>query len=55
MKEGMKMVAKNFDEYLAAIPAKERAVPEELRRTIKGAAPNAKRCVRYGIPAFMYH
>jgi uncharacterized protein YdhG (YjbR/CyaY superfamily) len=46
---------KDVDEYLAPVPAKERAVLEELRRTIKAAAPMAEEGISYGMPAFLYH
>jgi uncharacterized protein YdhG (YjbR/CyaY superfamily) len=47
--------AQDVDEYLAAVPAKERAVLEELRRTIRAAAPMAEERISYRIPAFLYH
>lgn len=47
--------AQDVDEYLAAVPAKERAVLEELRRTIRAAAPMAEERISYRMPAFMEH
>lgn len=47
--------AQDVDEYLAAVPAKERAVLEELRRTIRAAAPMAEERISYRMPAFLYH
>ena len=47
--------AKDVDEYLAAVPAKERAVLEELRRTIRAAAPMAQERISYRMPAYLYH
>jgi uncharacterized protein YdhG (YjbR/CyaY superfamily) len=43
---------KSFDEYLAALPAHQRAALEKLRKTIRAAAPNAEECISYGLPAF---
>jgi uncharacterized protein YdhG (YjbR/CyaY superfamily) len=56
MKGGTKAgPAKDVDEYLASVPAKERAVLEDLRRTIRQAAPMAEERISYRMPAFMYH
>ncbi len=43
------------DDYLAALPAKERAVLEELRRVIKSAAPQAEEVISYRIPLYKHH
>jgi uncharacterized protein YdhG (YjbR/CyaY superfamily) len=43
---------KTIDEYLARVPASQRAALEKLRRAIKAAAPRAEECISYGIPAF---
>jgi uncharacterized protein YdhG (YjbR/CyaY superfamily) len=40
------------DEYIAAFPPDVRAVLEELRLTIRDAAPGAKEVISYGMPAF---
>ena len=56
MKTGMKAAtAKDVDEYLASVPAQDRAVLEALRRTIRAAAPMAEEKISYGMPAFLYH
>lgn len=44
--------AKDVDEYLAAIPEKERIALEDLR---KDAAPMAKERISYRIPTYKYH
>ena len=44
--------AKTIDEYLAALNEDERAALEELRKTIRAAAPNAEECISYQLPAF---
>jgi uncharacterized protein YdhG (YjbR/CyaY superfamily) len=36
---------KTVDEYLAALPEKERAVLQELRETITSAAPEAQEVI----------
>jgi uncharacterized protein YdhG (YjbR/CyaY superfamily) len=45
----------SVEEYLAALPEERRAVMEELRRTIKAAAPEATELISYGMPAFKSH
>lgn len=47
--------AKDVDEYLAAIPEKERIALEDLRKVIKDAAPMAKERISYRIPTYKYH
>ena len=42
----------NVDDYLAKVPEGERAALEELRKTIKAAAPNAEEIISYQIPTF---
>jgi uncharacterized protein YdhG (YjbR/CyaY superfamily) len=42
------------DDYLAALPAKERAVLQELRRVIKSAAPEAEEVISYNIPLYKH-
>ena len=56
MKERTKTVpAQDVDEYLASVPVKEWAVLEDLRRTIRTAAPMAEERISYGMPAYKYH
>jgi uncharacterized protein YdhG (YjbR/CyaY superfamily) len=43
------------DDYLAALPTKERAVLQELRQTIKAAAPEAEEVISYRIPLYKHH
>jgi len=42
-------------DYLAALPDERRAVLEQLRRTIKAAAPEATEAIAYQMPAFRIH
>jgi uncharacterized protein YdhG (YjbR/CyaY superfamily) len=44
--------SQDVDEFLAAIPERERAVLQRLRETIRAAAPEATERIGYGIPAF---
>ncbi len=41
--------------YLAALPDDRRIVLEELRATIRTAAPGATETIAYGMPAFRSH
>jgi uncharacterized protein YdhG (YjbR/CyaY superfamily) len=51
--EGDSMVAPGtVDEYMASLPEDRRAVLEELRQTIRAAAPEATETIAYGMPAF---
>jgi uncharacterized protein YdhG (YjbR/CyaY superfamily) len=45
----------SVEDYLAALPEEPRAALEELRRTIKAAAPEATETVAYQMPAFKDH
>ncbi len=46
--------AKDMDEYLAAIPADQRAALQKLRKAIQAAAPGAIEVISYQMPAFRY-
>jgi uncharacterized protein YdhG (YjbR/CyaY superfamily) len=54
-KDHQQKPAKNVDEYLAAAPEDVRSVLENLRKTIKSAAPKAEEVISYQIPMFNYH
>ena len=45
----------SVEDYLAALPAAERAALEKLRKTIKAAAPDATETISYQMPAFKEH
>jgi uncharacterized protein YdhG (YjbR/CyaY superfamily) len=45
----------SVEDYLAALPGERRAAVEELRRTIKAAAPKATETIAYQMPAFRSH
>lgn len=46
---------KTIDDYLAALPERQRIPLEKLRKTIKAAAPDAEECISYGLAAFRQH
>lgn len=45
-------IARSIDEYIAAQPAKSRAILTRIRRTIERAAPAAQETISYRMPAF---
>ena len=45
-------VPKNIDEYIAACPADVQAKLQEMRATIKQAAPDAEEAISYQMPTF---
>jgi uncharacterized protein YdhG (YjbR/CyaY superfamily) len=45
----------SVEAYLAALPAASRAALEELRKTIRAAAPEATETISYEMPAFKLH
>ena len=47
--------AKDIDEYIAGFPADVQLMLEELRETIKKAAPEAKETISYQMPAFSFN
>ena len=50
----MRAKAVSVDDFLAELPAVQRATLQKLRRAIKAAAPRAEECISYGIPAFRH-
>ena len=42
----------SVDEYMAALPDDRRTVMEQLRGTIRAAAPDAAEAIAYNMPAF---
>jgi uncharacterized protein YdhG (YjbR/CyaY superfamily) len=45
----------SVEAYLAALPDDRRTVVEELRKTIRAAAPEATETIAYQMPAFRSH
>ncbi len=48
-----KIEAKNIDEYIAAFPSDVRERLEQIRNTVRKAAPKAQEAIKYGIPTFV--
>ena len=44
--------AATVDDFLAQVPQPQRAALEDLRKTIKAAAPEATELINYGVPMF---
>ena len=42
----------SVDDYMAGLPEDRRSVMEDLRRTIRAAAPDATEAISYNMPAF---
>ncbi|OPY32521.1 MAG: hypothetical protein A4E32_01103 [Methanomassiliicoccales archaeon PtaU1.Bin124] len=42
----------NIDEYISSFPENVQKIMQELRRVIREAAPDAKECISYQMPAF---
>ena len=51
----MKNTIRTVDEYLKALPEKERAVLSNLREIIRATAPQADEAISYGMPGYKYH
>jgi uncharacterized protein YdhG (YjbR/CyaY superfamily) len=47
--------ARNIDEYIAGFPGDVQAVLQQIRATIRKAAPEAQETINYGIPTFTLH
>lgn len=43
------------DSYIASEPKAVREILEQMRATIKAAAPEAEEVISYGMPAYKYH
>lgn len=46
--------ATTVDEYLLGLPPEQRAALQELRETIRDAAPDAREVISYRIPLYKY-
>jgi uncharacterized protein YdhG (YjbR/CyaY superfamily) len=47
--------AKDLDEYISRFPSDVQRILEELRATIKKAAPDAEEVISYQMPAFKFN
>src|SRR5215467_2023557 len=45
----------DIDGYISQLPADVQAILQEVRRTIRRAAPDAKEVISYQMPAFRQH
>lgn len=45
----------NFKAYIATFPKEVQKLLEQVRQTVKAAAPEAEEIISYGMPAFRYH
>ena len=48
----MQTLAKNIDQYISGFPQEVQAILNQIRATIRQAAPEAKECIKYAIPTF---
>jgi uncharacterized protein YdhG (YjbR/CyaY superfamily) len=44
----------SVEEYIASFPPETQAILQEIRATIKKAAPDAEETISYGMPAFKW-
>lgn len=51
----MKPTFETIDEYIATYPDEVKILLEQVRQTIKKAAPEAEETISYQMPAFKYH
>lgn len=49
----MDTLVNNIDEYISNFPAEIQILLEQVRATIKKAAPEAKEAIKYGMPTFV--
>ncbi len=50
----MRGKAHNVDGYISGFPPEMQAKLEEIRRTIRKAAPDAEECISYAIPSYKF-
>ncbi len=55
METNSKSRFKTADEYILSLPEEVQVLMEELRKTIKQAAPEAQEVISYNMPAFRFH
>jgi uncharacterized protein YdhG (YjbR/CyaY superfamily) len=44
-----------IDDYIAAFPEHVQVLLQQMRATIRAAAPEAKEAIKYGMPTFVLH
>lgn len=47
-----RIIFKDIDSYIGSFPASTQKILEQLRMTVRKAAPDAKETINYGIPTF---
>ena len=52
--EKSKVVTTNVDEYIASFPKEVKSKMQQLRKTIKAAAPKAEEVISYNMPGYKY-
>ncbi len=52
MKQASKIIPATVDEYIGAFPKEVQPLLNQLRQTIKKAAPNAEEVISYAMPAY---
>jgi uncharacterized protein YdhG (YjbR/CyaY superfamily) len=55
MKPSRATTTETIDTYIASFPKDVQAILQTLRKTIRASAPQAKECIKYGIPTFTLH
>jgi uncharacterized protein YdhG (YjbR/CyaY superfamily) len=55
MKQGSKTIPSNVNEYIAAFPKEVQQLLQQMRATIKAAAPKAEELISYGMPGYKHH
>jgi len=51
----MNTSAVSIDEYISSFPPEIQSLLEQMRITIRQAAPEAAEAIKYGIPTFVFH
>jgi uncharacterized protein YdhG (YjbR/CyaY superfamily) len=54
-KLGNHVKPENIDEYIASFPHHIQAILEQIRATIRAAAPDAEEAIAYNMPTFKQH
>jgi uncharacterized protein YdhG (YjbR/CyaY superfamily) len=55
MMQTSRSTPKTIDEYIAGFPDAVQRLLEQMRRTIRDAAPQAQEAIKYQIPTFVFH
>jgi len=48
----VRIIFNDIDSYISSFPESTQKILEQIRRTIRKAAPEAKETINYGIPTF---